>query len=290
MRERIASSVWPVSVSAVGEHTQRGRLHQSQTLDIRMTDRTPEEVRRQIEFLVPSLLPYVAPVLVYPRVGRGIDGWITGGTVLLARTKHQRFLVTADHFVTEIDKLSQSSDVVVLLGVPGTSLTDITLWPIIARDDHVDICTIQIPQEAECEGLGEHCFKLDLCQSTRARVGDNALILGFPKLHREASEGRINTRVLPILDYVTDVGDRRFTIADENARREVLINPHNLSFPDHVGGMSGAPVFRVSESAPPSFIGVLSESGDGLRGAYFCAHADFILPDGSLDHMALPPR
>jgi hypothetical protein len=105
MRERIASSVWPVSVYSVGEHIQRDRLHQSQTLDIRMTDRTPEEVRRQIEFLVPSLLPYVAPVLVYPRVGRGIDGWITGGTVLLARTKHHRFLVTADHFVAEIDKL-----------------------------------------------------------------------------------------------------------------------------------------------------------------------------------------
>lgn len=168
-------------------------------------------------------------------------------------------MVTADHFVTEIDKLRQSSDVVVLLGVPGTSLTDITLWSIIARDDHVDICTIQIPQEAECEGLDEHCFKLDLCQSTRARVGDNALIMGFPKLHREASEGRLNARVLPILDYVTDVGDRRFTIADENARREVLINPHNLSFPDHVGGMSGAPVFRVSKSDPPSLIGVLSE-------------------------------
>lgn len=255
-----------------------------------MIDHIREEVRRQIESLVPSLLPYVAPVLVYPRVSPGIDGWITGGTVLLARTRQNRFLVTADHFVTEIDKLTQGSDVVVLLGAPGSSFTDITLWPVIARDDHVDICTIQIPQEAECQELEEHYFDLDFPQSTGACVGDKALIMGFPKLHRKAGDGWINTRVLPILDYVTNVGDRRFTIADENAGREVLINPHNLSFPDHVGGMSGAPVFRVSASAPPSLIGVLVESGDGLRGVHFCAHAHFIMPDGGLDLVALPPR
>ncbi|MBY0246415.1 MAG: hypothetical protein K2Q17_02015 [Nitrospiraceae bacterium] len=255
-----------------------------------MTDPIREEVRRQIDVLVPLLLPYVAPVLVYPRVSPGIDGWITGGTVLFARTGQNRFLITADHFVTEIDKLIQGSDVVALLGVPGASFTDITTWPVIARDNHVDICTIQIPQEAECEWLEKHCFDLDCTQSIRACVGDKALIMGFPKLHREAGKGRINTRVLPILDYVTDVSDRRFTIADENARREILINPHNLSFPDHVGGMSGAPVFRVSASAPPSLIGVLSESGDGLRGVHFCAHAHFIMPDGSLDLVALPPR
>jgi hypothetical protein len=241
-----------------------------------MIDHIEEEVRRQIEFLVPSLLPYVAPILVYPRVGPGTGSWITGGTVLLARTNQNRFLVTADHFITEINKLNQGADVVVLLGVPGSSFTDITLWPVIARDDYVDICTIQIPQEAECEWLEEHYFDLDFTQSAKARIGDKALIMGFPKLHREASEGRINTRVLPILDYVTDVGDRRFTIADENARREVVRNPDGLSFPDHLGGMSGAAVFRISELTPPSLVGILSECGDGLRAPFFCSHATFL--------------
>jgi hypothetical protein len=71
-----------------------------------------EEFRRQIE----SLLPYVAPVLVYPRIDPGFDGWITGGTTLLFRTETNRFLITADHVVTRIDELRERSDIVVLLG------------------------------------------------------------------------------------------------------------------------------------------------------------------------------
>ncbi len=245
-----------------------------------------EEFKRQID----SLIPYAAPILVYPRLNAKLDGWITGGTALLTRTSANRFLVTADHLIAEVDQLRQRSDIVVLLGVPGVSLIDITLWPTIARDDYVDLCTIQIPLEIEFGVLDNYCFDLDLAQSTRASIGDNALILGFPKLHRQVCGNRINTRALPMMDYVTHVADRRFTIADETNRREILINPDNLSFPEHVGGMSGAPVFRISKLASPSFIGILSESGDGLRGAHFCSHADFLLPDGRLDLSALPPR
>lgn len=125
----------------------------------------------------------------------------------------------------------------------------------------------------------------------RASIGDQALILGFPQLHRGVSgENRINTRVLPIVDHVTDVADRRFTIADEKNGREILINPHSLSFPDHVGGMSGAPVFRISEASSAILIGISSEAGDGLHGAYFCSHAKYLLPDGTLDVKGLPPR
>ena len=251
-----------------------------------MTIHTTEAFRRQID----SLLPYAVPLLVYPRDNAKIDDWRTGGTALLARTKQNRFLVTADHFVAEVEKLRQRVDIVVLLGTPGASFTDITPWPIIARDDSVDICTFQVPDEMELRELDKYCFDLDLAQSRRAAVGDQVLILGFPKSHRQASGSSINTRVLPIMDFVTHVGDRRFTVADETSQREILINPDNLSFPGHVGGMSGAPAFRISDSAPPSLVGILSESGDGLHGVHFCVHADFILPDGSLDLGALPPR
>lgn len=251
-----------------------------------VSTRIQEELRTETE----SLLPYVAPILVYPALGLGADSYLTGGTALLVRTKHGRFLITADHVVAEIDKLKDSSDIIMLLGIPGARFTETTEWPVIARNDQADICTILIPQKPEYSVLNAHCYELDENQPIRARVGDKALILGFPKLHREATQDRINTRSLSIMDYVTHVAGRRFTIADESNGREILINPHNLSFPDHVGGMSGAPVFRISGSTPPAVIGILSQSGDGLRGAYFCSHADFILPDGTLDISALPPR
>jgi hypothetical protein len=251
-----------------------------------MTVRTPEEFRRQIE----SLLPYVAPVLVYPRINSGFDGWRTGGTALLVQTETNRFLITADHVVAKIDELRESSDIVVLLGGTDAPPIDITLWTTLARDSVTDICTIQMPHDFEAGEINKHFFELDLAQSTRAAVGDQALILGFPASHRRASGNRINTRVLPIMDYVTDVSVRRFTIADENDQREILINPDNLSFPDHLGGMSGSPVFRIAESASPALMGTFCEGGDGLRGAYFCSHVNFLLPDGGLDANALPPR
>lgn len=245
-----------------------------------------EEFRRQIE----SLLPYVAPVLVYPRIDPGFDGWITGGTAVIVRTETNSFLITADHVVTKIDELRERSDIVVLLGGVNAGLIDITLWPTLARDSLTDICTIHVPQDFEAGELNKDFFELDLALPTKAAVGDLALILGFPAGHRCVSGNKINARVLPIGDYVTDVGVRRFTIADENARREILINPDNLSFPDHLGGMSGSPVFRIAESTSPALMGIFSEGGDGLRGAYFCSHVHFLLPDGNFDIRALPPR
>jgi hypothetical protein len=258
--------------------------HESQTLKIRMT--TLEEFSRQIE----ALLPYAAPVLVYPRTYSGFGSWITGGTALLVRTETNRFLITADHFVTRIDELRESSDIVVLLARTNAPLIDITQWTTLGRDNFTDICTIQIPRDFEAGEINKYLFELDLTQSTRATVGDQALILGFPAAHREAIGNRINTRVLPIMDYVTDVGVRRFTIADENSQRKILINPHNLTFPEHLGGMSGSPVFRITESASPALMGIFCQGSDGLRGAYFCSHLNFLLPDGSLDSNALPPR
>ncbi len=181
-----------------------------------MSVRIPEEFRRQIE----SLLPYAAPVLVYPRINPRIDGWITGGTALLARTDTNRFLITADHFVSKINELRERSDIVVLLGGTDALPIDITRWTIIASDSFTDVCTIQMPQAFEANELNKCCFELDLAQSIRAAVGEQALILGFPASHRCASDNKINARVLPIMDYVTDVGVRRFTTRAKDKLRE----------------------------------------------------------------------
>jgi hypothetical protein len=138
----------------------------------------------------------------------------------------RRFLITADHFVAKTDQLQQKSGALALLAIPGASLIDITKWPVIARDDYVDLCTIQVPDESESTALGGHYFFLDLLQAPRASIGDQALILGFPQLHRGVSgENRINTRVSPIVDHVTDVADRRFTIALEltTASRSITV-------------------------------------------------------------------
>jgi hypothetical protein len=245
-----------------------------------------DALRRQIE----GLLPFVAPVLVYPLAGPGVENWITGGTALLASTEQNRFLLTAEHFVREIDILRTRGEIVVLLGGTSSAPIEISHWPILARDDFIDICTIQVPTEFEADELNKSFFDLDKWPPNLAKKGDQAIILGFPAAHRQGHEKMINTRVLPISDFVTDVGPRRFTIADENEEREILINPDNLVFPTHLGGMSGSPVFRTADNTRPELLGVFSEGSDGLRGAYFCSHAQFLLPNGQLDFTRIPPR
>lgn len=241
--------------------------------------------------LIERLLPFVAPVLVYPLEDSGVENWIpAGGSAILVSTDQNRFLITADHIVCKIDALRTQREIVVLLGGTSTAPIDISDWPILAHDDFVDICIIQVPPEFEAEELKKTFFVLDRWPPTQAQKGDHVLIMGYPAAHREGYETTINARILPIYDLVTDVGPRRFTIADENEGREILINPDSLAFPKHVGGMSGSPVFRVSGDTTPDFVGVLVEASDGLRGAYFCSHAHFLLPSGQLDFTRIPPR
>ena len=241
--------------------------------------------------LIERLLPFVAPVLVYPLEDSGVENWIpAGGSAILVSTDQNRFLITADHIVCKIDALRTQREIVVLLGGTSTAPIDISDWPILAHDDFVDICTIQVPPEFEAEELKKTFFVLDIWPPTQAEEGDQVIIMGYPAAHRQGYERTINTRILPICDFVTDVGPRRFTIADENEGRRILINPDSLIFPRHLGGMSGSPVFRVSDKTMPDFVGVFSESGDGFRGAYFCSHAHFLLPSGQLDFTRIPPR
>ena len=240
--------------------------------------------------MIERLLPFVAPVLVYPLEDSGVENWITGGSAILVSTEQNRFLITADHIVRKIDTLRTQREIVVLLGGTSTAPIDISNWPTLAHDDFVDICTIQVPPEFEAEELKKTFFVLDRWPPTQAEKGDHVLIMGYPAAHRQGYERTINARILPICDFVTDVGPRRFTIADENEEREILINPDSLAFPTHLGGMSGSPVFRVLDNTIPDFVGVFSQGSDGFRGAYFCSHAHFLLPSGQLDFTRIPPR
>jgi hypothetical protein len=230
--------------------------------------------------LIERLLPFVAPVLVYPLEDSGVENWIpAGGSAILVSTDQNRFLITADHIVCKIDALRTQREIVVLLGGTSTAPIDISNWPTLAHDDFVDICTIQVPPEFEAEELRKTFFVLDRWPPTQAEKGDQVIIMGYPAAHRQGYERTINTRILPIC-----------TIADENEGRTTPINPDSLAFPTHLGGMSGSPVFKVSDKTIPDFVGIFSEGSDGFRGAYFCSHAHFLLPSGHLDFTRIPPR
>jgi len=216
--------------------------------------------------------------------------WISGGSAIFVYTEESKFLVTAEHIVRKINLLKETQDIVVLLGGASTASIDITNWNVLARNDFLDICTIQVPPEFNSDELNKRFFSVTDWPLAQAEIGDMILIMGYPKAYRVGHEQTINARILPVLDDVTDVSLRRFTIADENEEREILINPGELDFPDHLGGMSGAPVFKVSEETEPALSGIFTEGSDGLRGTYLCTHAHFLLPNGQLDLPRIPLR
>lgn len=244
-----------------------------------------ESLRRDIE----ALLPFVATLLTYPPTATRVEEYITGGSVLLARSETHRFLVTADHVIREIEALRGESQVLVLLEGVGAAPIDISDWPVIDRNQLLDICTLGVPEAFTPSEINKQFFQPKYWPLRLAEVGDRVIILGYPAAHRSSHESTLNTRCLPIQDFVTDVGPRRFTVADELGTREIAINPEGLEFPEHVGGMSGSPVFRVDGTDAPEILGVFSEGSDGLRGTYFCAHVNFLNADGKFEQSRLPP-
>ena len=250
-----------------------------------MHPKDQESLRKEVE----SLLPFVASLLVYTPAASHIGEYVTGGSVLLVCSEARRFLVTADHVIREIDALRSQSKILVLLGGVDASPTDISDWPTIDRCQLLDICTLDVPESFSPSEINKEFFQLQEWPPRLAEVSDRVIILGYPAAHRSRQKHILNARCLPIQDYVTDVGPRRFTVADELQTREVAINPSGLEFPEHLGGMSGSPVFRVNGTQPPALIGVFSEGSDGLQGAYFCAHANFLNAEGKFEQSRLPP-
>lgn len=235
------------------------------------------------------LSAFIAPILVYERGETNAAKWITGGTAFFARTADTRFLVTADHIYKEIDDQRLEREVVLFLGGRDCQPINISDWPILDRDDYSDICTVKVPVSFDESILGKRFFELVNWPHERATQGNAAFIIGYPGAHRTGTDTSVNIRIAPICDFVTDVGPRKFTVADESEEREVLLNSENLDVPEHFGGMSGSPAFRIGENERPEFIGIFSTGSGGLRGAFFCSHADFILPDGRLDFRKIPP-
>ena len=177
-----------------------------------------------------------------------------------------------------------------MVGGNNCSPVNISTWPILDRDNFVDICTIEVPADFDESCLNKQFFDLIDWPHQAASENDVGFIIGFPGQHRSGEERSVITRILPICDFVTDVGPRKFTIADEHNERQVLLDLAKLGVPETYGGMSGSPVFRLREMGRPDFIGVFTSGSDGINAAFFCSHANFIASDGRLDHRRIPPR
>jgi hypothetical protein len=238
--------------------------------------------------LIEEVSRYATPLLVYPRTEPPIDGWLTGGTGVLVQTPLNRFIITADHVVSEIEKIREQLPTVTLLCGVNAPPLDISDWQLIDRNKRLDICVIQAPSSFNPHEINKSFCGVDFTEVRLVSIEDEALIIGFPQAHRDAMGLTINARMQPIFDFVRSVSEERFVIADPELERQVLANPSGLAVPEHLGGASGAPVFRVNVDGPSELIGIFTGGSDGLHGAYFCTHVRYLSNDGRLDPLLLP--
>lgn len=247
-------------------------------------------LRPEAKALIEAMSRHAVPLLLYPREEAEIDGWLTGGTGVLVQTPISRFIVTANHVIAEIEALRVGRPTVTLLGGTNAPPLDISDWNVVDRNARLDICIIQVPDSFEPRDIGKSFYSADFTASPTAAREDEALIIGFPRAHRMASGSVINTRVMPIIDFVKSVSETRFVVADPENEREILENPSGLDVPEHMGGASGAPVFKFRLDNPNELIGIFTGGSDGLHGAYLCTHVRFLANDGTIDLLQLPPH
>ena len=247
-------------------------------------------MRPEARVLMEAMSGHAVPLLVYPHDNPEIDGWLTGGTGVLVQTPLTRVLITANHVVKEFDSLRRTTQVDMLLGGKNATPLDITGWEVLDRHERLDICIIRVPNAFDSATINKSFYVTDFNLASRAEVDDEVLIIGFPGAHRTATGSVIHARMVQIVDFVKSVSEHQFVVADPENEREIIENGSGFEMPTHLGGASGAPVFRVSLNKSNELVGIFTGGHDGLHGAYFCAHADFLSNDGKIDVLKLPFR
>jgi hypothetical protein len=237
--------------------------------------------------------PVVIPILFYGNIDDP-SKWLSGGTGFLVKTTENRFIITAEHVIDDRDKLiKKHGNVITITGGHGKTMVDISKWQVIGRNNEIDICTLQVPDSFDPARINKKFCQPRLWPTQRVVLGEKAFTVGYPRQHRRAEEKMIIGSLLPISDFVTDVGPRRFTIADENDERILKKYTENLDDIEQFGGMSGAPIFVHRNNGWLDPVGILIEGGgiiDSIRAPLRCAHLDFIDIAGAIRTDMIPPQ
>jgi hypothetical protein len=209
------------------------------------------------------------------------------GTAAFVNTGRARIVVTNAHVYRRFRELEQEepSLKMFLTGSAKNQVLELKKEYLIADGGHaVDLAVFSFPNVDQVEAIGKRYFMAHPWPASRPEVGTTAVIIGFQGAHRHAGETTLTVNLTVICDRVTSCSPRHLILVDEDvARVSVKVNP-SLGELGALGGMSGSPVFTMDRENYANIVGFLYETGEGTAAMVFAVHADFLTPEGKIDH------
>ncbi|MCK9701883.1 serine protease [Pseudomonas syringae pv. syringae] len=223
---------------------------------------------------VDLVIQHVVTVVHYRVTASGANEWVNGGTGWLFELGSKRWFITAAH-VVEGYLSSLGHNYKSFIGGHECEMFEISGWKVDAIDSELDYCLIQVAADFEPCSINKSCYKPHEWPLERAGRGDETFIVGFPGKLRKGDKDVVHAAVCYLSDFVASTTDSRLTIVNENEPRVEIPILDGITTPEHFGGMSGAPVWKIHRDGWVKPVGIFILGG-GADSPYFATHIDLL--------------
>jgi hypothetical protein len=239
-----------------------------------------------------GLSRFAAPIFVLPAPDAPLAQIAAYGTLTFIDTGQVKVWVTCSHVLTGMmEEAQKSADSIacVFLG-PDHPVIYLDKIPVIDQSDRIDLAVLAVPFELSPQS-DRIFYKVPRWPIPRATIGESVTVIGCPRSDLEIQPTGGATIGYSWFGFsVSSVSDRHFVMANERGDRSYIVAPPDTdtSKPLLLPGMSGGPAFANRGPNRVELVGFIYEGRDS-DSSIFLTHANFLCPDGTLDHHAIPP-
>lgn len=220
------------------------------------------------------VIDIVVPILHYKADAGEAKEWISGGTGWFFETTNKKWLITAAHVVEDY-LASLGNNYTTFIGGSDRPMVDISQWEVEEIDCELDYCLLKIPKNFCPSQINKSFYKSEALPLERASRGDSTFIVGYPGKLRKGGSTTVDAAIACLSDFVASSTDDLLTIVNEEGARIKIPFTEGISTPEHFGGMSGAPVWKIFPDGWVKPVGIFIQGG-GADSPYFCRHIDLL--------------
>lgn len=216
------------------------------------------------------------------------------GTASLIQFPSSKLVVT-NHHVWDQYRREHETDPDYRIALTGNGFSrpiDISDAEVVAESEQHDLCILSYSAE-RLEAAGKEYCVPPTWPPTRAKVGENIAIAGYPGMWRspETVSHPTTGEIVSALRHeicllylaVEAVSDSQIRCAFRSSNPETLMLSNRPVTEYRWGGMSGSLVYRYDDTEA-RFVpcGIFRAAGEGVNTVFYAAHLDLISEDGTL--------